>query len=599
MTTVDYSKDALISEFALRTLNERYLTPDEASPQDAFIRVANKYGDNENHSQRLYDYMSSLWFIPSTPILANGGTTRGLPISCYLNTVQDSREGLAEHWRENMFLSSNGGGIGTYFGDIRSNGASTSRGSKSTGLIPFLKVDDALVPAISQGVTRLGASAVYIDISHPEIEEFIDIRKPTGGGDPYRKCTQLHHGVNITDDFMAIVYDAIATPHMPRLFNLVDPNSGRTVKQVDAVDLWLKILETRFETGEPYIHFIDQSNRNMHQCQIDKGLKIKQSNLCSEIILPTNDERTAVCCLSSVNLEHYDTWKDVHTFIPDLVRFLDNVLQDFIDNAPPELHKAVYSATQERSIGIGAMGYHSYLQSRMIPLESPVALGITRQMHEHIMVQAQAASGVLAMERGNAPDAKDVGRYGYVRNVHLIAIAPNANSGIIADTSPSIEPYSANAYKERTLAGTNVRKNKHLKKVLAEVYDKDTDEVWTNIEVNQGSVQHLDWMSDIHKEVFKTAREIDQMWLVEHAAVRQPYIDQAQSLNVFFKTGANRVYIHNVHMQAWLKGLKTLYYGRGEAAYRAENINNQLVTTTLPDYMEQSIQEEVCVACQG
>lgn len=580
MIDKQYSRDNLLTPFGIATLRDRYLTVGEQSPQDAFARAAAAFSDDQEMAQRIYDYASKLWFMFSTPILSNGGTTRGMPISCFLNYVPDSRAGLTSHYTENAWLSSLGGGVGGYWGDIRSNGVNTSGGSRSSGSIPFLKVVDSEVLAFAQGVTRRASYAAYNDISHPEIEEFIEMRKPSGG-DANRRCLNLHHGINITDDFMVAVEQGLP-------WDLIDPHSKKVVKTVSARELWQKILELRVQTGEPYLHFIDASNRALPEAQKRLGLKVRQSNLCSEITLPTDEERTAVCCLSSVNLATFEEWKDDPRFIPDLVRYLDNVLQYFIHCAPDALEKAKYSAMRERSIGLGAMGFHALLQSKGIAFDSPMAVGINRRVFRHIKTQALEATRQLAIERGACPDAGDE----MVRNMHLLAIAPNASSGIICgNTSPSIEPYRANAYTQKTKTGSFLVTNPYLKKRLQEL-GKDTEEVWSSIIVNGGSVQHLDFLSDIDKDVFKTAIEIDQRWVIDHAADRQEFVCQAQSVNVFLPANVHVTLLHHIHFRAWKKGLKSLYYLRSEAIKRAETVSNKIERSALNDY-------ETCLSCEG
>lgn len=587
---IDYKRDNYLSSFSIRTLKDRYLVGDETSPQEAFARAAKAFADNEQHAQRLYDYASKLWFMFSTPILSNGGTARGLPISCFLNYVEDSRKGITGHYTENAFLSSVGGGVGGYWGEVRSVGSKTSSGSESTGVVPFLKVVDAEMLAFSQGVTRRGSYAAYLDMSHPEIEEFLDIRKPTGG-DINRKSTNLHHGVVISDSFMELIQQASIEENFDDSWNLIDPHSKEVVKTVAAKALWVKLIQNRVETGEPYIMFGDTVTEGMPECQKKLGLKITQSNLCSEITLATADDRTAVCCLSSVNLEEYNEWSNDPNFIPDLVRMLDNVLEHFIRRAPTELWKAAYSAEQERSIGLGAMGFHAYLQRQNIPFESPLAKGRNLSMFRHIKEEAEKATRQLAKERGEAPDAIGTG----VRNCHLLAIAPNASSSIICgNTSPSIEPYRANAFSQKTKSGTSLQKNEYLESILQDA-GKDTDEVWKSIVTKGGSIQHLDFLDDWTKDVFKTAVEIDQRWVIELAADRQKFICQSQSLNVFFPSNVSKQELHAIHMQAWKGKVKTLYYLRSEAYKRAETISDEV----LRQRIFESIDETACLACEG
>ena len=584
---IDLSRDSKLTAFGIATLKDRYLTDDETSPQHAFARAASAFADDAAHAQRLYDYASNLWFMFSTPILSNGGTQRGMPISCFLNYVPDSRAGLTDHYTENAWLSSLGGGIGGYWGAIRSNGINTSGGSRSSGAIPFLKVVDSEVLAFAQGVTRRASYAAYMDISHPEVEEFLEMRKPSGG-DANRRCLNLHHGVNVTDKFMQLIMDVASGKVEKDDWQLIDPHSQKVVKVVSARELWQKLLELRVQTGEPYIHFIDTTNKALPESQKALGLKVHQSNLCSEITLPTNDERTAVCCLSSVNLATYDEWKDDPLFIEDLVRFLDNVLDHFIRNAPKDIAKAVFSASQERSIGLGAMGFHAYLQKHGIPFDGVMGQVANKQIFKHIKESAVAASKQLAEERGECPDGKGTG----MRNMHLLAIAPNASSSIICgDTSPSIEPYRANAYTQKTKTGSFLVKNPYLKRLL-ETKGQDTDAVWSSIITNSGSVAHLECLDEYEKEVFKTALEIDQRWIVDLAGERQPYICQSQSVNLFFPATVDIPTLHHIHMRAWVKGLKSLYYLRSEAVKRADVVSHKVAREALNDY-------DTCLACEG
>ena len=587
---INYNRDNYLSEFSIKTLEDRYLIGDEKSPQEAFARAAKCFSDNEAHAQRLYDYASKLWFMFSTPVLSNGGSARGMPISCFLNYVDDSREGITDHYTENAFLSSVGGGVGGCWSGVRSVGSKTSNGSESTGVIPFMKVVDAEMLAFSQGVTRRGSYAAYLDISHPEIEEFLDVRKPTGG-DINRKSTNLHHGVVISDAFMDIIERATRTAGFDDSWDLIDPHSGRVVKTVSAKTLWVKLIQNRVETGEPYIMFGDTVDESVPEFQQKLGLKVHQSNLCSEITLATDKDRTAVCCLSSVNLEEYDEWKNNDQFIPDLVRMLDNVLQYFIDHAPDQLHRAKYSAMRERSIGLGAMGFHAYLQRHNTPFESPMAKSRNMQMFARIKSEAERATRELAKERGECPDGEGYG----VRNAHLLAIAPNASSSIICgNTSPSIEPYRANAFTQKTKTGSSLLKNEYLEAVLQDL-GHDTDDVWKSIVTSNGSVQHLDFLDDWTKDVFKTAVEIDQRWVIELAADRQEFICQSQSLNVFFPANVSKQELHAMHIMAWKRGVKTLYYLRSEAYKRAETISDEVLRARI----FESIDDDGCLACEG
>ena len=587
---IDYKRDSLLDEFALATLRDRYMIPGEESPQEAFARAAEAFADDEAHAQRLYDYVSQMWFMFATPVLSNGGTKRGLPISCFLNYVDDSREGITDHFTENAFLSSFGGGIGGTWSDVRSSGTRTSKGSESTGVIPFVKVVDSEMLAFSQGVTRRGSYAGYLHMSPPEIEEFLDVRKPTGG-DTNRKCLNLHHAVVVPDEFMELIHNATRYPDFDDSWGLIDPHTQRVVKTVSARALWVKILQNRMETGEPYLMFEDAVHNELPDFQRRKGLRVHHSNLCSEITLATNEERTAVCCLSSVNLEYYDEWKNHPAFIPDLVRMLDNVLESFIEKAPSQLEKAKFSAYRERSIGLGAMGFHAHLQKNNIPFESAMANQMNLEMFEYIKSNADMTTRELALERGACPDDDTAS----VRNAHLLAIAPNASSSILCgNTSPSIEPFRANAYTQKTKSGSNLVKNKYLDEILmSKIGHTDLyEETWKSIIANRGSVQHLDILDDWEKDVFKTAVEINQAWVIEHASQRQQFICQSQSVNLFFPPDVNKGDLHNIHMLAWAKNLKTLYYLRSEAISRADNVTAQAKREII-------FENEDCLSCEG
>ena len=584
MVKKDYTRDELLTDYAKDILCERYLVDGETSPQDAFARAAEAFADDEEHAQRIYDYASNLWFMFATPVLSNGGTTRGLPISCFLKYIDDSRLGINEHIAENTWLASMGGGIGGVWSAIRSDGVSTSQGSKSTGMIPFMHIVDSQILAVNQGSSRRGGYASYLDISHPEIIEFINMRKPTGG-DPNRKNLNLHHGINIPDSFMFIIEKCSKDPSLDDSWDLIDPHTKEVVETVSALYLWELILTTRMERGEPYLHFIDTSNRLRPDAYKQAGLEITQSNLCSEILIPTDPETTAVCCLSSVNLEKYDEWKDTD-MVKDLIRMLDNVLDYFIENAPKEMHKAIKGATRGRDIGLGAMGFHAYLQSKCIPFESAMASSRNRVMFEDIYSKAKDASIELAGEKGVAPVVKDCSfSIPAQRNVQLMAIAPNASSSIICGgTSPSVEPFSANMYTEKTQNGSNVKRNKFLDL---------TEEQWRQVSADKGSVQGLDLDKDL-KDTFKTAFEIDQHWIIDHAASRQPFICQAQSINLFFRADVPKKYVHSVHFSAWKKSLKTLYYCRSQVVDRAEDINKRF------DRFDYKVPENnECLSCEG
>ena len=583
---INYDRDALLTDFGKTTLKDRYLLPTEDSPQDGFLRAAKAFSDNDEMAERIYSYASRLWFMYSTPVLSNAGSKRGMPISCFLNYVGDSREGLTGHYTENAWLASVGGGIGGYWGHVRSDGTMTSGGSQSSGSIPFLHVVDSEILAFSQGKTRRGSYAAYMDISHPEIIEFIEMRKPSGG-DVHRKCLNLHHGVNISNEFMQLIDNCIKEPTYDDSWNLIDPHTKKIVRTISARELWQKILETRVATGEPYVSFIDTINDALPETQKKLGLEVHHSNLCTEITLPTSDNRTAVCCLSSVNLEKYDEWKNDTLFIPDLIRFLDNVLQYFIDYAPEELFRARFSANNERSLGLGAMGFHAYLQSKGIPFESVLAKSLNLKIFKKIKEQAVEESKRLAIKRGEAPDMEGTG----MRNAHLLAIAPNASSSIICGTtSPSVEPYRANAYVQKTMSGSFLVKNKYLEKLL-EKKGINNDTTWTSILANRGSVLHIKELSDYEKDTFKTAIEINQQWVIEHAADRQQYICQGQSINVFVPADVNVKELHDIHMLAWKRKLKTLYYCRSEAIKRAELVSKKIERTIIP--------EADCLSCEG
>lgn len=593
---INHERDENLTEFGKATLEDRYLMPDEDF-QNLFARVSMYYADDSAHAQRLYDYMSNLWFMPATPVLSNGGTKRGLPISCFLNEANDSLGGIVGLWNENVWLAALGGGIGSFWGNIRSIGEKVNRNGKTSGIVPFIKVQDSMTMAISQGSLRRGSAAAYLPINHPEIEEFIELRRPTGG-DPNRKALNLHHGVLVTDAFMRAV-------EKDEEWALISPKDGHVVDKVSARSLWIRLLTARVETGEPYIVYIDAVNRAIPQHHKMSGLHVKMSNLCSEITLPTGEdqhgkERTAVCCLSSLNLEKFLEWQDHPTFIEDVMRFLDNVLDDFIEKAPDEMSKAKYSAMRERSVGMGVMGYHSFLQSMMIPFESVMAKVWNRRMFAHIKRQADDASVKLAHERGACPDAAD---YNIMeRFSNKMAIAPTASISIICGgASPGIEPFAANAYTHKTLSGSFPVKNKFLEKLLEEK-GENTDETWSSIFTHEGSVQHLDFLTDDEKDVFKTAFELDQRWLIEHAADRTPFICQAQSLNVFLPADVHKRDLHHIHYMAWKKGVKSLYYCRSKSIQRAESKSSAdkalLAEQMAVQEAENGTDYEECLACQ-
>jgi ribonucleoside-diphosphate reductase alpha chain len=593
---IDYSRDSLFDELGIKRLKESYMREDETSPQERFAHVSKAFGSNPEHAQRLYEYSSKHWLSYSTPILSFGRSSRGLPISCFLPYLHDSAEGLVNCLAEVNWLSMLGGGVGIGVG-IRSSD------DKSVGVMPHLRTYDASSLAYRQGSTRRGSYATYLDISHPDILLFLEMRKPTG--DPNLRTLNLHHGINIPDSFMQIVERCMIDKDADDSWELKDPHSNDVREVVSAKDLWQRVLDIRMQTGEPYLHFIDASNRAMPQFQKDLGLSIKQSNLCSEIILPTDKDRTAVCCLSSVNLEYFDEWKTNPLFLADIAEMLDNVLQYFIDNAPAAVERARFSAMRERSIGIGALGFHAYLQRNNVPFESALAVGRNKQIFKHIREQLNDANLKLGKERGEALDAVGTGQ----RFSHLMAVAPNASSSIImGNTSPSIEPYRANAYRQDTLSGSSLAKNKWLNRVIENYLSGDGDvistndynDIWSSIIANDGSVQHLTWMDDWTKDVFKTSMEIDQRWLVNHAADRQMYIDQAQSLNLFFRPDVNIVYLHAVHFQAWKQGLKTLYYCRSEKIGKADKVSKRIEREVIKELdMKALIDGDTCLACEG
>jgi ribonucleoside-diphosphate reductase alpha chain len=596
---IDRSRDANLTDFGKATLTDRYLGQNE-SFQDLFARVASVYADDNLHAQRIYNYISNLWFMPATPVLSNGGTERGLPISCFLNEANDSLKGITDLWEENVWLAARGGGIGSYWGNLRSIGEKIGKVGKTSGIIPFIKVMDSLTLAISQGSLRRGSAACYLQIDHPEIEEFIEMRRPTGG-DVNRRSLNLHHGVLVSDDFMR----AVETDSQ---WALRSPNDGSVQSTISARNLWIRLLTARVETGEPYVVYIDTVNRQIPQHHKLAGLKVKTSNLCSEITLPTgidNDgkERTAVCCLSSLNLDTYDEWKDNNKFIEDVMRFLDNVMTDFINRAPDEFANAKYSAMRERSVGLGVMGLHSYFQQKNIPFGSVMSKVWNKKVFANIQEKVDAASVSLAEERGACPDAAEYGIKERFSN--KTAIAPTASISIICGgSSPGIEPIAANSFTHKTLSGSFNVRNKYLKKILKK-YEKDTDEVWSTITTNQGSVAHLDFLTAEEKDTFKTAFEIDQRWIIELGADRTPHISQAQSINVFIPADIHKKELHEIHFQAWKKGLKSLYYCRSKSIQRAENINKGTSTDVTKNVYSKDNESnnkdnnyEECLSCQ-
>ena len=595
---IDRSRDQFLTDFGKATLSDRYLGPNE-SFQDLFARVASTYADDNLHAQRLYNYISKLWFMPATPVLSNGGTKRGLPISCFLNEASDSLSGILDLWSENVWLAAKGGGIGSYWGNLRSIGEKIGRVGKTSGIIPFIKVMDSLTMAISQGSLRRGSAACYLPVDHPEIEEFIEMRRPTGG-DPNRKSLNLHHGVLVSDAFMR----AVETDEQ---WALKSPSDGTIQSTLSARNLWIRLLTARIETGEPYIIFIDTVNRLIPQHHKLAGLNVKTSNLCSEITLPTGidkegRDRTAVCCLSSLNLEKYDEWKDDKNMISDVMRFLDNVLSDFIQRAPEQFSDAKYSAEKERSVGLGVMGLHSYFQKKMIPLESVMSKVWNKKIFKHIQDEVDKASRDLAEERGACPDAAE---YGFKeRFSNKTAIAPTASISIICGgASPGVEPVAGNSYTHKTLSGSYNVKNRYLVKLL-EKYGKNNDDIWSSITTNQGSVSHLDFLTDAEKDVFKTAFELDQKWIIELSGDRTPYISQAQSINLFLPADVHKRELHQIHFQAWKKGLKSLYYCRSKSIQRAENVNDATSTDVKANVYNSKKETnnqpeyEECLSCQ-
>ena len=591
---IDHSRDKFLTDFGKATLKDRYILPNEKF-QDMFMRVARSYSDNDSHAQRIYDYISKLWFMPATPILSNGGAKRGLPISCFLNTVQDSLDGILSTWGENVWLASNGGGIGTYWGDVRSIGETVKKSGQTSGIIPFVRVMDSLTLAISQGSLRRGSAACYLDIHHPEIEEFLEIRKPSG--DFNRKSLNLHHGINITDEFMECVKHN-------KEFCLKSPKTKETLRKVNARELWQKILETRMQTGEPYLVFMDTVNKNMAKHQRTLGMNVKTSNLCSEIMLHTGldhhgKDRTAVCCLSSVNLEKWEEWSKDTKFIEDIMRFLDNVLDDFINNAPESMKNAIYSAKMERSVGLGAMGFHSFLQKKGVPFESAVAKSWNSKFFKHLKKEADKASLILAMEKGACPDAQEMGVK--ARFSHKLAIAPTASISIICGgTSACVEPIPANIYTHKTLSGSFTVKNKYLEALL-DSKGLNNEKVWQSILENDGSITHIKELKENEKAVFKTAFEIDQRWIVEMAADRTPYICQSQSINLYLSADIDKWDLMMLHWKAWELGIKSLYYCRSKSIQRASYAGVEADNTKQwpqKNIVNEKTDYEECLSCQ-
>ncbi|MFP3018622.1 MAG: ribonucleoside-diphosphate reductase subunit alpha [Candidatus Tisiphia sp.] len=597
---IDKKRDDLLTNFGKAVLKDRYLLAGEDF-QDLFARVASYYADNAESAQQLYEYISKLWFMPATPVLSNGGTDRGMPISCFLNETDDSLEGIVDLWTENVWLASRGGGIGSYWGNVRSINEAIKGKGTSSGIIPFVKVVDSMTLAISQGSIRRGNAAIYLPIDHPEIEEFIDLRRHTGG-DTNRKALNMHHGIAVTDAFMQAV-------ESDENFPLISPATKKVVREVKARDLWVKLLTTRIETGEPYILFIDTVNKYIPQHHKKFGLQVKTSNLCSEITLPTGTDhlgkvRTAVCCLSSVNLEYFDDWQNDPEFIPTVMRFLDNVLEDFITKAPSTMERAKYSAMRERSVGLGVMGFHSFLQLKDVPIESVMAKVWNNQIFEHIHKEVDKASVVLSDERGACLDAAEVGINERFSN--KTAIAPTASISIIAgNSSPGIEPFAANSFVQKTLTGSFNVRNKYLEKLLS-TKGFNNEQVWSSIATHEGSVQHLTFLSNHEKDVFRTAYEIDQNWLIDLAADRTPHISQSQSLNVFLAGNVSKMYLNNIHFRAWKKGVKSLYYCRSTSIQRADKVSHDVKKADFQDIERDNkkkqekevVSYDECLSCQ-
>jgi len=587
---IDYSRDSLFDALGLTRLRDSYMTAEEKSPQERFAFVSKQFSTNVEHAQRLYEYASKHWLSYSTPILSFGRSKKGLPISCFLSYIPDTSEGLVDTLSEANWLSMLGGGVGLHIG-LRSSD------NKSTGVMPHLKTYDASSLAYRQGSTRRGSYAAYLDISHPDMMLFLEMRKPTG--DQNLRCQNLHHGINITDKFMEIIERCMKDPTTDDSWELIDPHSKQVKEVVSAKAMWQKILELRMQTGEPYIHFIDTANNALPKWLKDKGLKIHGSNLCQEIELPTNEERTAVCCLSSVNLEYFDEWKNESLFLRDIAEMLDNVLNYFIKHAPQTIKRAINSAKKERSIGVGALGFHAYLQKNGVAFESALAKSANMRMFKHMHDRLHKANLELGKIRGEAPDAKKTGR----RFSHTMAVAPNASTSILlGNTSPSIEPYRANAYRQDTLSGAHFTKNKFLdviiKKKCEENKKLDYNEIWSTIISSDGSVQGLHFLDEWEKDVFKTAMEIDQRWIIEHGGDRQQFIDQGQSINLFFTPTANVKYLHAVHFLAWKSGLKGLYYCRSEKIRRADKVNEK-VERKIIEELDMKNLDNTCLACEG
>ena len=586
---IDLTRDALFDSLGLQRLKESYMKDDEQSPQERFAFVSEAFSSDPEHAQRLYEYSSKHWLSYSTPILSFGRSKRGLPISCFLNYMDDSAEGLVDNLSETNWLSMLGGGVGVHLGIRNSD-------DKSTGVMPHLKMYDASSLAYRQGRTRRGSYAAFLDISHPDIIQFLEMRKPTG--DQNLRTLNLNHGVNISDAFMDVIERCMKDGDANDDWELINPANGEVVEVVSAKYLWQKILDLRMQTGEPYLVFIDTANRALPEWLNDKGLQINGSNLCTEIFLPTSADRTAVCCLSSLNLEYYDDWKNDDLFIPDVMEMLDNVLQYFIDSAPDHIRRAIRSATDERSVGLGTLGFHAYLQKNNMAIDGVMSKLTNRDIFKHISKECKRADTLLFFKRGACPDAawSGIDR----RFSHHMAIAPNASSSLImGNTSPSIEPYRANVFRQDTLSGAHIYRNRFLTKRLAEL-GMDDDDTWASIIANDGSIQHLGVPEEL-KQVFKTAMEIDQRWLVELASDRQEFVDQGQSLNLFFQPNTTIAYLHAIHFMAWKMGLKSLYYLRSDKVRKADKVGAQIQRQRIEETIDMTAiaNGETCLACEG
>lgn len=644
---LDLSRDDNLTNFGKATLEDRYLKPNETSPQHAFLRASTAFASNEAHATRMYGYASKQWVGYASPILSNApvrtkfaqawednfgrdcflSVVGALPISCFLGYVGDSREEIGFHYYETMWLASNGGGAKFYWGDLRPVNSETSTGSKTGGLIPFFHVDDGLIVATHQGNNRRGVDGGSIRDNHPEIVEFIESRKMSG--DPNKRSRNLFQTVNLSDDFMyAVLGD--------KSWDLID-HKGIVSKTVQARYLWELMLETPFETGCPFLHWIDTSNDKLPATQKALGLRTNTVNICTEITLPTDKDRTAVCCLSSINMLKRDEWINDPQFIADVTEFLDNVLEYFIQNAiytctkdfdweklkdtlRSELKednldearidqlahkivernimgykKAVYSAKQERAIGIGMMGLDSYFMANEIAYESQEALTITQKTFRHIKAQAHAASIALGTLRGEAPDMKGTGR----RNSHLLAIAPTAtNSTIAGGATPALEKRYENIYTQKTKSGTFTVVEPALVKVL-DKYGINTPEVIKSIKDNNGSVQHLRELTDHERLYLRTVFEVDQVWVVEHAATAQEEVCQAISCNLFFMPDVPRFYVNNVHLHMWKRGLKSRYYVRTKAVKSGDAFADALVKRIQTIDYKKHEDFDACPSCEG